>query len=75
MLGHAAQDEQVGQHVDDVNRLEPAGYPYGQALVGELVDDVEQADFAPVMGALLEEVVGPDMVGPLGSEPDARPIP
>jgi hypothetical protein len=25
--------------------------------VGELVDDVEQADFAPVMDALLEKVV------------------
>jgi hypothetical protein len=74
VLGHATQDEQVGQDVDDVDRLEPAGYPNGQALVGELVDDVEQSDFAPVMGALLEEVVGPDVVGALCPQPDARSV-
>jgi hypothetical protein len=59
VFGNAAQDEQVRQHVDDVDRFEPAGHPNGQALVRELVDDVEQAKFASVMGALLEEVVGP----------------
>src|SRR5206468_12096786 len=35
---------------------------------------VEQADLAPVMGALLEEVVGPDVIGALGPQPDARSI-
>ena len=58
MPGHAAQDEQVREHIDDVDRPEPARYPNGQALVGELVDDVEQAELAPVMGALLDKVVG-----------------
>src|SRR3712207_7134030 len=33
--GHAAQEEQVGQHVDDICRLELAPDPDGQALVGE----------------------------------------
>ena len=42
--------------------------------MGELVDDVEQANFASVMGALLEEVVGPDVIGALGPQPDARPL-
>jgi hypothetical protein len=74
VLGDAAQNEQVREHIDDVNRFEPAGYPNGQALVGELVDDVEQADFASVMGALLEEIIGPDMVGALGPQPDARSV-
>jgi hypothetical protein len=39
--------------------------------MGELVDDVEQADFAPIMGALLEEVIGPDLVGALGPQSEA----
>ena len=74
MTGNAAQDEQVRERVDDVDRLEPAGDPNGQALVGELVDDVEQAELAAIMGALLDKVVGPDMVGTLRSQPDARSV-
>lgn len=74
VLGHATQDEQIGQDVDDVDRFEPARHANGEAFVGELVDDVEQADFAPVMDALLEKVVGPNVVGALGPQPDARPI-
>ena len=66
MLWNATQDEQVGQDVDDVDRFETARHVNGQAFVGELVDDIEQADFAPVMGALLEKIVGPDVVGSLG---------
>ena len=66
MLGNATQDEQIGQDVDDVDRLEPARHANGEAFVGELVDDVEQANFAPVMDALLEKVVGPNVIGPLG---------
>jgi hypothetical protein len=42
--------------------------------MGELVDDVEHADFASLMDALLEEVVGPDVVGAFGPQPDARSI-
>src|SRR4051794_25636744 len=41
---HATQDEQVREHVDDVDGLELASDPDGQALVGELVDDVEHAE-------------------------------
>jgi len=39
--------------------------------VSELVDDVEKAKFASLMGAFLEEVVGPDVVGTLGPQPNA----
>jgi hypothetical protein len=71
---HAAQDEQIGQHVDDVRGLEPAGDPDRQALVGELVEDVEHPVLPPVMGPVLDKVVGPDVVGVLGSQPDAGPV-
>jgi hypothetical protein len=74
VCGNAAQDEQIRERVDDVDRFEPACHPNGQALMGERVDDTEQTDFAPVMGALLEEVVGPDLVGALGPQSDARSI-
>ena len=42
--------------------------------MGELVDDVEQAEFASVMGAFLDKVVRPDVIGTLGPEPDARSL-
>jgi hypothetical protein len=42
--------------------------------MGELVDDVEQAELPSVMGALLEEVVRPDVVGAFGPQPDARAV-
>jgi hypothetical protein len=74
VAGHAAQDEQVGQDVDDLGRFELAPDPDGQALVGELVDDVEQPELAPVVGAVLDEVVAPDVVGPLRAQPEAGAV-
>ena len=73
-LGNAAPDEQVRERVDDVARLQSARYPNGQALMGELVDDVEHAELPSIMGALLDEVVGPHVVAMLGSETDARSV-
>jgi hypothetical protein len=74
MAGNAAQDEQIRGHVDDVDRFEPAKNTNGQALMGELVDDVEQAELSPTMGALLDKIVGPDVIGALCSKPDARSV-
>jgi hypothetical protein len=74
MLRHTAQDEQVREHVDDVDRLQPSVDADRQAFVGELVDDVEHAIFSPIMGAVLDKVVGPDMVGPLGAKADAGSV-
>ena len=42
--------------------------------MGKLVDDVEHADLAPVVGSILDEVVGPDMITVLGPEPDAGAV-
>src|SRR6188472_1907983 len=72
--GNTAQDEEVRQCVDDVDGFEPAGHPDRKALMGELVNDVEHADPAPIVGAVLDEVVGPDVIAMLGPEADAGPI-
>src|SRR3954469_25384854 len=71
---HATQDEQVREHVDHVDGLELASDPDGQALVGELVDDVEHAEPPSVVRPVLGEVVGPDVVAMLGPQPDARSV-
>src|SRR5215211_931895 len=71
---HAAQDEQVREHVDDVDGLQLASDADRQALVRELVDDVEHPDLPFVMSPILDEVVGPDVIAVLGPEADARSI-
>src|SRR5215207_1181836 len=71
---HAAQDEQVREHVDDVDGLELASDADRQALVRELVDDVEHPEPPSVVRPVLDEVVGPDVVAMLGPQPDARSV-
>src|SRR6056297_1726426 len=45
-----------------------------ERLPGELVEDDEDAIGLAVVGAILDEVIGPDMVRPLRPEPDAGAI-
>ena len=48
--------------------------PDRQAFAGELVDDVEHAELPSVVGAVLDEVVGPDVVAVLRPQPDAGAV-
>ena len=58
-------------NVDDVNRLELAIHPDGQALVCELVDDVEHPEFPSLVRAIFDEVVRPHMIAVLRPQPNA----
>src|SRR3712207_2697472 len=40
----------------------------------EVVDDIEHPELAPVMGAILHEVVRPHVIAVLGPQPDTRSI-
>ena len=42
--------------------------------MGELVDDVEHPEPPSIVGAILDEVVGPDMIAVLRPQPDARAV-
>jgi hypothetical protein len=66
--------EQVREHVDDVDPLELAADPDGQALMRERVDEVEHPEPPAIMGAVLDEVIGPDRIAVLGPQPDARAV-
>jgi hypothetical protein len=74
MLWNTAGDEQLGEHGQDVVRGEAAGDPDRQALPAELVDDHEHPEHLAVAGAVLDEVVGPDLVRALRPEPHARAV-
>ncbi len=74
MPRHATQDEEIGQDIDDVGGLEFPVDPDRDAFPGELVDHVQHAELPTVVGAILDEVVGPDMIGMLRPKPDARSV-
>ena len=65
MPRHAAQDEEIGQHLDHIDGLKLAIDTDREALVRELVDDVEHAISPSITGAILDKVVGPDVIGSL----------
>ena len=71
LFADSAQDEEVRKHVDHVVRPELTTDSDGQAFAGELIDDVEHAISFSIVGAIFDEVVGPDMVGALRPQPDA----
>jgi len=71
---YAAQDEQVGQDIDHVDGREPPADADRQTLVRELVHQVQHPVLAAIMGAILDEVVGPYVIGILWPQPDAGPV-
>ena len=73
VTGNAAQDEQVGQNVDDIDCFELAGDTGRQAFVGKLVNDIEHPISASIVGAVLDKVVGLDVIAVL-RPPDARSV-
>src|SRR5262249_20134571 len=72
--GNALQDEQVGQNVDHIDRLELAGDTDRQAFMAELVEHVKHPVLASLVGAVLDKVVGPDMIALLRPQPNARSV-
>ena len=74
VAGDAAQDEQIGNNVDHVDGLQLPAHPDGDAFPCELIDHVEHAEFSSIVGSILDEVVGPDMIGMLRSKTDARTV-
>jgi hypothetical protein len=74
MAWHATQDEDIGQHVDHIDGLELAGASDRQAFMGKLIDDIEHSVLPSIVGAILDEVVRPDVVAMLRPQPAALPI-
>jgi len=58
----------------NVDGLEFAINTDRQALMRELVDDIEHAVSPPVMGSVFKKIVRPDVIGPLWSQTDAGTV-
>ena len=74
MPWYAAQYEQFAENIDHVDRLQLTPDPDRQALVRELVDDVEHPVFPPIMRPVLDEVVGPHVIAVLRAQTETRPV-
>jgi hypothetical protein len=64
-------DEEIGQAVKHVVGSEPSRNDDRQAAPRELVEHHEHTEGPTVVGAVLDEVIRPHVVWPLGSETHA----
>jgi hypothetical protein len=69
-----AHQDQIGQRLEHVHRVEPALDEDRQRLSRELVDAAEHAELPPVVGPILDEVVGPDVIGAFRAQADAGSV-
>jgi len=74
VLRHTFGEHHIGHGVDDAEAVDATGHPDRQAFPRELVDQRHQSELAAVMGLRLDEVVAPDMVAMLRSQPDAGSV-
>ena len=70
----AMPQEQPAEHMQDVLAVELTSDMDGQALPGELVDDVEHAEGLAVMRAVHDKVVRPYVVPVRRPQPDTRTV-
>jgi hypothetical protein len=68
--GNARQDEEIRQHINHVGGVQPSLHPDCQALSGILVQDVQSPECLSFIGSAMHEVITPDMIGILWSQPD-----
>ena len=74
MFRDASGEYHVGHRLKDAEAVDPTRHPDRQAFPGELVDQGHQPKLAPIVGLRLDEVVTPDMIAMLWSQPDAGAV-
>lgn len=66
--------EQIRQAMQDIVRVQLSRNDDRQALARILIDNSQHPEGPPVLCAILHEVIGPDMPGPLGPKTDAGSV-
>jgi len=74
MLWDTSQDKQLEQLVDDLLGGDAPAYFDRQTLAREFIDDIQGPECPAVNGPFGYEIVAPDMVFVLGTQPDAGTI-
>jgi len=71
---NAVHDHGIGHRLDDAHAVDPPCNTDRKTFPRELVDQRHQPDFPAVMGLSFDEVVRPDVIAPLRSQPDAAAV-
>jgi len=74
VLWNAAHEHRVSHGLQNTQTVDPPGDPDRQTFPGELIDQRHQPHLAAIVGLGLHKVIGPDMVAPLRTQPDAGAI-
>ena len=74
MVGGTAHCHQISQNIKHVLTVQPPCNSDRQAFAGELINDGEHAELAPITGFVLYEIVTPDMVVVLRPQANARSV-
>ena len=67
-------NEQIGQTMEHIVRVQLTVDDNGQALSGKFVDHGEHTERLAIVRAIQDEVIGPDVVRPRRSQTDTRSV-
>ena len=74
MIRRAMLDEELGQTMEDIVRVQSSLDDNGHAPPGELIDHGEHAELPPIVCSIHDEVIGPDVIGPARPQTDAGSV-
>ncbi len=67
-------DEEPGQTMEYIVRVQSSLDDNGHAPPGELIDHGEHAELPPIVCSIHDEVIGPDVIGPARPQTDAGSV-
>ena len=67
-------DEELGQTMEDIVRVQSSLDDNGHAPPGKLIDHGEHAELPPIVCSIHDEVIGPDVIGPARPQTDAGSV-
>ncbi len=71
---YAMQNEEIGEDIDHIGRIEFPLHPNGQTFPTKLIQDVEGSEHAPIVGSMMNKIIGPDVVHIACPQADTRAI-
>ena len=74
VLWDAPDQHRISHGLQNTQAVDASGDPDRQAFPGELIDQRHQPHLAAILGLGLHKVIGPDMVAPLRTQPDAGTV-